>query len=41
VGGDGIVQTFFPNLNEAETTALRASAEVVREVIEQLNQESL
>src|SRR5687768_5240213 len=29
VGGDGIIQTFFPNLNESETAALRASAQVV------------
>jgi L-lactate dehydrogenase len=41
VGGEGIVQTFFPNLNETETIALRASAQVVHAVIEQLNQESL
>jgi L-lactate dehydrogenase len=38
VGGEGIIQTFFPNLNEGETTALRASAQLVRSVIEQLNQ---
>lgn len=38
VGGEGIIQTFFPNLNQAETAALRASAQVVRSVIEQLNQ---
>jgi len=37
VGGDGIIQTFFPNLNEAETTALRASAHVVRSVIDKLD----
>jgi L-lactate dehydrogenase len=37
VGGEGIVQTFFPKLNEAETAALRASAQVVRSVIEDLN----
>ena len=36
VGGEGIIRTFFPNLNEAETGALRASAGVVRSVIEQL-----
>jgi len=41
VGGEGIIQTFFPNLNEAETTALRASAQVVHSVIEQLSQQSL
>lgn len=40
VGGDGIIQTFFPNLNEAETAALHASAQVVRSVIEELNQKS-
>jgi len=37
VGGKGIIKTFFPNLNEAETTALRASAQVVRAVIEELD----
>ena len=38
VGGEGIIKTFFPNLNETETTALRASADVVRSVIDELNQ---
>ena len=38
VGGDGIIQTFFPKLNETETSALRASAQVVRSVIEELRQ---
>jgi len=38
VGGDGILRTFFPNLNETETSALRSSAQVVRSVIEQLEQ---
>ncbi len=37
VGGEGIIQTFFPNLNEAETTALRASAQMVRSVIDKLD----
>jgi L-lactate dehydrogenase len=37
VGGEGSIQTFFPKLNEAETAALRASAQVVRSVIEDLN----
>jgi len=37
VGGEGIIQTFFPNLNDAETTALRASAQVVRSVIDKLD----
>ncbi|MGZ9224206.1 MAG: L-lactate dehydrogenase [Anaerolineales bacterium] len=37
VGGEGIIQTFFPSLNEAETTALRASAQVVRSVIDNLD----
>ena len=36
VGGEGIIKTFFPNLNEVETTALRASAQVVHSVIEEL-----
>jgi L-lactate dehydrogenase len=37
VGGEGIIQTFFPNLNEAERSALRASAQVVRSAIDQLD----
>ena len=37
VGGDGIIQTFYPRLNEGETEALRASAQVVRSVIEKLS----
>jgi L-lactate dehydrogenase len=37
VGGEGIVKTFFPNLNEKETEALRASARVVRSVIDDLH----
>ena len=37
VGGEGIIQTFFPRLNETETEALRASAQVVRSVIEKLD----
>jgi L-lactate dehydrogenase len=37
VGGDGIIQTFFPRLNDTETEALRASAQVVRSVIEKLS----
>jgi L-lactate dehydrogenase len=36
VGGEGIIQTFFPRLNEAETSALRASAQLVRSVIAEL-----
>jgi L-lactate dehydrogenase len=36
VGGDGIIQTFFPKLNETELAALRASAQVVRSVIAEL-----
>jgi L-lactate dehydrogenase len=38
VGGEGIIKTFFPNLNEAEMTALHASAHVVRSVIDELNE---
>ena len=41
VGGEGIIQTFFPNLNEQETAALRSSAEVIHSVIEQLNPQAL
>ena len=37
VGGEGIIQTFFPKVNEGETTALRASAQVVRSVIDKLD----
>lgn len=37
VGGDGIIQTFFPRLNDTETDALRSSAQVVRSVIEKLS----
>jgi L-lactate dehydrogenase len=37
IGGEGIVKTFFPTLSEAEMTALRASAHVVRSVIDQLS----
>ena len=36
VGGAGILQTFRPNLNATETDLLRASAEVVRSAIAQL-----
>jgi malate/lactate dehydrogenase len=36
VGGEGIIKTFFPNLNENETELLHASAQVVRSVIDQL-----
>ena len=38
VGGEGIIKTFFPNLNDSETAALRASAQVVRSVIDELDQ---
>jgi L-lactate dehydrogenase len=37
VGGDGIIQTFFPRLNDNETEALRSSAQVVRSVIDKLS----
>jgi L-lactate dehydrogenase len=36
VGGEGIIQTFYPQLNEEETAALRNSSQVVRAVIDQL-----
>lgn len=36
VGGKGIIKTFFPHLNETETSALHSSAQVVRSVIDQL-----
>jgi L-lactate dehydrogenase len=38
VGGEGIIKTFFPNLNEIETASLRASAQVVRSVIDDLSE---
>jgi L-lactate dehydrogenase len=38
VGGEGIIQTFFPNLSEAEMESLHNSAQVVRSVIEQLQE---
>ncbi|MEO8356212.1 MAG: L-lactate dehydrogenase [Chloroflexota bacterium] len=36
VGGQGIIQTFLPHLNDAETTALHDSAKVVRSVIDEV-----
>jgi L-lactate dehydrogenase len=36
VGGEGIIQTFYPKLTEHESAALRNSAQVVRSVIDQL-----
>jgi L-lactate dehydrogenase len=36
IGGEGIIQTFFPNLSDTETAALQNSAQVVRSVIDQL-----
>jgi L-lactate dehydrogenase len=36
VGGNGVIQTFFPRLNETETRALQASAKIVRSVIDSL-----
>jgi len=36
VGGDGIIQTFYPQLSKEETAALQNSAQVVRSVIDQL-----
>ena len=40
IGGEGIVQTFFPKLSETETTALHNSAEIVHSVIQQLELQS-
>jgi L-lactate dehydrogenase len=37
VGGEGIIQTFFPNLSLSETESLSASARVVRSVIDKLD----
>src|SRR6266498_1176283 len=37
VSGDGIITTFFPKLNEAETEALHTSAQIVHSVIEELD----
>ena len=36
LGGEGIIKTFFPNLNESETGLLHNSAQVVRSVIDEL-----
>jgi L-lactate dehydrogenase len=36
IGGEGIIQTFFPQLDPQETDALRASAQIVRSVIDKL-----
>jgi L-lactate dehydrogenase len=36
VGGEGIIQTFFPKLSENETNALRTSAQVIRSLIDEL-----
>lgn len=36
LGGEGIIQTFYPNLNLQETEALHHSAQVVRSAIEAL-----
>ena len=37
VGGEGIIKTFFPNLNDKEKELLHASARVVRSVIDDLS----
>lgn len=37
IGGEGIIQTFFPKLDPNETDALQRSASVVRSAIDQLN----
>jgi L-lactate dehydrogenase len=36
VGGEGIIQTFFPQLTDEETAALQKSAQTIRSVIDQL-----
>jgi L-lactate dehydrogenase len=36
VGGEGIIKSFFPNLNKSEISALRSSARVVRSAIDEL-----
>lgn len=36
VGGEGIVQTFFPHLTETEMASLHNSAQIVRSVIDEL-----
>ncbi len=38
VGGEGIIQTFLPTLSASEMTALHASAQLVRSVIDELDQ---
>src|SRR5512139_1243202 len=37
VGGEGVIETFFPSLSGSETDALRASARVVRSAIDELD----
>jgi len=39
VGGQGIIETFPPPLSQAEQTALRASAEVIRRALDELGHE--
>jgi len=41
VGGEGIIRTFFPTLNEKETGMLQASAQIVHSVIAQLDQKAI
>ena len=36
VGGDGVLDTFHPNLNEKERSALQRSARIIRDVMNQL-----
>ena len=37
ISGDGLQETLFPNLNETETSDLRKSAQLLKDVINQLN----
>ena len=37
IGGEGLVDTFYPNLNQAEQSALRESAQLLKDVSDQLN----
>ncbi|MCA1960177.1 MAG: hypothetical protein LDL33_05235 [Desulfomonile sp.] len=41
VGGAGVLATFVPPLDEFETTNLRQSAEIVRQAIKELDEDSL
>ena len=37
IGGEGLMDTFYPHLNEQEQSALRKSAQLLKDVTNQLN----